>query len=180
MPFKLIGGVAAGKPYNCGASKNAGVRLLPDTVEIVVLADADTVPRSYSQIAEATWRATDDEAGLIYVADTIRCLLPEETEGLHHWRQALDCPGDGGRETDSMSGLLVIRRDKFEEVGGFDPGYSGYGFEDLAFRRECARRWPVHSVRGEAIHFWHRPDPGKDPSSDSFLANEARWIAGAA
>lgn len=179
IPFVLAGRGQGARPglYNVGHAKNEGVGLLDPAVDTLVLADADTIPRSYAQIAEAAWGAFTND-GLVYCADAIRCLTQTETETARHWREVCGAKGDGGRETDSMSGLIAIRRDCFAQVGGFDPAYVGYGFEDLDFRRRCASNWPVRSVRGEALHFWHEPDPDKDPGSEIFQANEKRWRGG--
>lgn len=176
QPVTVSGAGELGALYNCGQSKN---RVPPGPLsDVLVFADADTVPRSPAQVSEAVWKAR--EPGLVFCADVMRCLTQLETEQLTGWRDALDRPGEEARATDSMSGLVAIRRDCFLEAGGFDETYLGYGFEDLDFHRRCGRLWPHRWITGEAIHFWHRPDPEKAGRGRLYRANEARWTAGAA
>lgn len=162
-------------PYNVGHARNVGAK--GETVDVLVFADADTISRDWGQVANAVWLASEAD-GLVFCADQMRSLSEGETVNLPRWDAALPCVGDGGRDTDSMSGLLAIRRECFEEVGGFDESYVGYGFEDLDFHRRCARLWPTRWVHGEAIHLWHEPDPEKVNAGPLFLANQARWEAG--
>lgn len=72
------------------------------------------------------------------------------------------------------SGLLVISREGFYEVGGFDEGFVGWGSEDNAFLRLAEHRWGPHFRIEDAyaLHLWH-------PSNDVFdtsIRNHDRYI----
>jgi hypothetical protein len=41
---------------------------------------------------------------------------------------------EDGSDQPSMTGLLVVRAEAFEQVGGFDEGFLGWGGEDIEFR----------------------------------------------
>jgi glycosyltransferase involved in cell wall biosynthesis len=46
---------------------------------------------------------------------------------------------------------LLVRRDVFE-TEAFDPGFSGWGWEDVEWAMRVARRWPVRHVDVPATH----------------------------
>lgn len=46
---------------------------------------------------------------------------------------------------------LMVRRDVFE-AEGFDPGFSGWGWEDVEWAMRVSRRWPVRHVDVPATH----------------------------
>ncbi len=46
---------------------------------------------------------------------------------------------------------LLVRRDVFE-AEAFDPGFSGWGWEDVEWAMRVARRWPVRHVDVPATH----------------------------
>ena len=59
---------------------------------------------------------------------------------------------------DSPAGLLVMKREHFETVNGYDERFIGWGYEDSAFRHALnvlvgqARRLPEF----DCYHLWHR------------------------
>lgn len=108
--------------------------------------DADSlVP--HDQIREACELA-GAEPGLVFAyTDYIR-LDPEGVPCEH-------IAGSGS------SGAVAISRQCFEEVGGYDERFTGWGYEDLDFARRCAARWPIRRVPGELRHLWHPPAGGR-------------------
>lgn len=55
-------------------------------------------------------------------------------------------------------GLFVIRRESWERLGGFDPRFSGWGQEDVAFGRAADVLLGRHCRgRGRLWHLWHPP-----------------------
>lgn len=57
----------------------------------------------------------------------------------------------------SWSGQVLIRTEDFESVGGFDPRFKGWGYEDNAFVATCDTLLGKH-LRvdyGWTIHIWH-------------------------
>lgn len=69
----------------------------------------------------------------------------------------LDLTRDAERVTPTSLGMLyLVRRDDFERVGGMDPRFAGWGWEDNAFQ------WVLDALVGpwrrldyDAFHLWH-------------------------
>lgn len=81
-------------------------------------------------------------------------------------RKILSCPPDKDIDPYSVtfqdrlkswSGQVVIRRDDFWKVGGFDPRFKGWGYEDNAFVECCDTILGPHErlTSGYTIHIWH-------------------------
>lgn len=139
-----------------GRAANAGVVDLPPEVDVVVVANADTVfaPGSLAELA-AVVRAGAVAAGPLVTypdgrAQASARRLPGPAEVVGHgllglwwptnpWTRryrALDLDPTVARDADWLSGCaLALDRAAFTEVGGFDPGYFMYGEDvDLAVR----------------------------------------------
>jgi hypothetical protein len=88
-----------------------------------------------------------------------------------HWR---------GRDYDwlrsSCSGALVVTRMLWEEVGGFDEGFVGWGFEDLAARLafEAMAGHEMLRVYGALYHLFHDTSADHYPASPTVTANRER------
>lgn len=77
---------------------------------------------------------------------------------------------EGEREVDWVTGAcMLVRREVFEETGGFDAGIFLYGEEVEWCRRIRARGWSVlFSPIGEVVHVGHA-------SADELLGEEGRF-----
>lgn len=72
----------------------------------------------------------------------------------------LDCvwTGDGV----SWCGGIVLAREAFERVGGYDERFTGWGGDDVSFAMSLETLWGPHSrMEGDAWHLWH-PRGGLD------------------
>lgn len=75
------------------------------------------------------------------------------------------------------SSVVVIPRTLYDDIGGFDEGFRGWGMEDTAFALACeviAGRPLIHFDTGEAWHLHHSAAPGEKHGSPSHRANMAR------
>jgi len=133
---------------------------------ILVFNDADTVV-PHEQIRKAVTLARE-APGLVYAYDLYL---------------RLDRDGRIERELYSppSMGCAAISRECFEQVGGFDESYSGWGYEDVDFARRCQELWPIRRVTGEARHLWHggrrNDDSPEDSDPEQVEANRARFRA---
>lgn len=50
---------------------------------------------------------------------------------------------------------IVVSRAAWDAVGGFDEGFTGWGFEDQAFRWAVNRSGGITSIPGTIWHLWH-------------------------
>ncbi len=76
--------------------------------------------------------------------------------------------------TGTCSSLVVVRRDLWDRVGGFDEGFIGWGMEDVAFSVCCQVLGgpPVRSP-GPVWHLWHEPSHANG-NTPTYHANVAR------
>lgn len=77
---------------------------------------------------------------------------------------------------DSASCLVAVRRDVWDEAGGFDETFEGWGWEDVAFciAVEALSGKPLHRVYGDLFHLWHPQSPGHVPTHPEWIANRER------
>lgn len=54
------------------------------------------------------------------------------------------------------AGIQIMPREAFEEIGGWDPRFRGWGGEDhSAMRAMDTLYWPHKTLPGQFIHMWH-------------------------
>jgi hypothetical protein len=59
----------------------------------------------------------------------------------------------------SVAGVLVMPREAYETVRGYDERFLGWGYEDNAFQLDLDKFWGKHDrTAGSVYHLWH--DPG--------------------
>lgn len=77
---------------------------------------------------------------------------------------------------DSCSSALAVTRDLWDAVGGFDETFSGWGWEDVAFRiaTETLSGTELVKLQGTLWHLWHPKSPENDNQRATFIANRAR------
>jgi hypothetical protein len=79
---------------------------------------------------------------------------------------------------DEQSGVVVVRRDLWDEIGGFDESFQGWGWEDIAFR--CAAETlggGLDRIPGVVWHLWHPTSPENNKQLPAYQANEQRGRA---
>ena len=78
----------------------------------------------------------------------------------------------------TCSSQVVVRRDLWEATGGFDPGFVGWGMEDVAFTIACASLGGgVERVPGDVWHLWHPPSTDATPLREANAARIRRYEA---
>jgi hypothetical protein len=86
-------------------------------------------------------------------------------------------PGVEFTLTNSCSSCVVVPHRLWEQVGGFDEGFEGWGFEDVAFSLACqALGRGMDRTRGDVWHLHHRPSPENSHRSPEWQANRARHL----
>jgi len=129
------------------AINKAVARVFEDGHEVVVIGDADTVCEViplYSAIAD-TYK--DKKSRLPYDK---YILMGEGHTGLFLNSGEVTGPVYDG----ACSGILVVHRDTWRELGGFDERYVGWGAEDVEF----AIRHQFIREPGKCWGMWHEPD----------------------
>jgi predicted glycosyltransferase involved in capsule biosynthesis len=76
-------------------------------------------------------------------------VLPEYPEYIHRFPSA-ETPEP------AVAGCVVVRRDAFESVGGYDESFRGWGLEDRVFAMALHRKFgEATRVEGPLCHLWH-------------------------
>lgn len=159
-----------------------------------VLARDDRKPFPLAETVNHTIANTKADILILHAADTITPVAQMEIAvelaaaqpGLvfaytHYVR--LDRDGARAKVLDEppAHACAAIRRECWDTVGGYDPGYVGWGMEDRDFNRRAARLWPNRRVPGELVHFWHGDRRSDDSDLDTppgvVRANWRRWKA---
>lgn len=174
--------------HSPGSARNKLVAVYSKSDDVLVFNDADTICPP-SQMFHAIELA-EEAPGLVF-AYSLYCRLTEhvteEVLKVDHlivnddWMRL---PLDGLPILNSGSmGCVAIRRACFEEVGGFDESYVGWGYEDLDFATRCNALWPNRRVTGPVFHLWHgdrrADDSPQDADVDQVTLNHQRWLASA-
>ncbi len=127
--------------------------------EVALYVGADVVLGSADQARQAVAEA--EETGWItYPHDHYYSLSQEGTDrilaGEAEPHGSLSEWPDKPPWTNSFSSALVITRDLWDRVGGFDERFRGWGFEDQAFFAACkALGGGVGRVTGPVFHLYH-------------------------
>jgi hypothetical protein len=184
--FQVFTGDAPGT-FNRSAARNAAARAAGNW-DTAIFADSDVFPDSFDCLRDAAnvaagrgcWVNGIKRVGRLGRRVTRQVL----TEGYIPSRE--DC--DWIRQTPSPGGMVIIPRPLFEAVGGWDKGFIGWGYEDLALKNAC-RALGGSLYWGEAFgfHLWHDPSerknasPVRDPvvvkeKEAQFERNRARFL----
>jgi hypothetical protein len=77
--------------------------------------------------------------------------------------------------SDSPGGPRVVSRALWDAVGGFHPGFVGWGYEDNHFRWATERvAGPSRRVTGDLLNAWH-PRRQHTPDDPYFAAQASNW-----
>lgn len=160
--FELLVGHNTEGPFNRAQAINTA---LDCDWEIAVIADADTwVPAKQLHRAILTARVT---GRLVAAFDAVVELSRTCTNDILRGKTPLS--GSFGadkvrtRELETQSSMLVMPRTLWDNVGGMDERFQGWGCEDNAFWKACTlHAGEPDRITGNAYHLWHPTAPGKN------------------
>lgn len=159
--------------FNRAAAINRAAELAGDW-ETAVIADADTfVDQAMIETAVAGSNTSGCEFWLAY--DSFHYLSRSMSRaimrGFQGWWEA------EWIMTGTCSSMVVATRRLFDRVGGFDEGFRGWGFEDVAFSNACQTfGGGLRRVPGQAWHLWHPPSLENNHHSPEWCANRERAL----
>ena len=58
-------------------------------------------------------------------------------------------------QSKAPSGAIVLTHAAFDAIGGYDPDFQGWGYEDTAFLRDAEATVGTDRLRGRLIHLYH-------------------------
>jgi hypothetical protein len=152
LGFPIFEGDSSGSWSRAGALNAASEAA--GNWDIAFTADTDTIPEADAVRRAIAWvRSTGGAARphldryLLTKEGTVRIarrgfaeIQPSDID--HSW------PGGG---------LLVLTRQAWEAVGGYDESYVGWGFEDSQMTLSLLRHSSWDRLPGRAWHLWHPP-----------------------
>ena len=178
LQFQIVEGLQLDGPFNRSAAINLAARIAGNW-DIAVIADSDTwVPPAQLKKAIHTCR---ESRVLTSALTEVHELSSASTAEILRTKDRTR--GKDARvrksESETQSSALVVPRELFEEVQGFDEFYKGWGCEDEAFWRACSVVGGTPKrVTGPAYHLWHptasAADRAKRQSDPIYQANYKR------
>lgn len=153
--------------------------------DVAVYIGADWMAGNAAQVIVAASDALT-RGLLVFAHDTTLVLTADATETL--LAAAPDAPlpdpppavpcedAHGAWHRNTFSGVLAVPRGLWEEVGGFDERFVGWGFDDLAFWDACnAVGGGFDRVPGVIAHLWHPQDRSQREESPTHGQNQVLW-----
>jgi hypothetical protein len=151
---------------NRAAARNTAARLARPW-DVAVFFDADCFAPP-AQVAAAADQAA--ESGQMVVASTTcRLLSRAGTANVLAGRPARTWHLK--REMVAPSGCFAVPSSLWDEVGGQDERFVGWGFEDRAFLIACATLAGVERIAGPMWHLWHPIAADKRKGDPGYEAN---------
>lgn len=157
-------------PFNRSAAINDAARRAGDW-DVALIVDADTIVPPH-QAAEAVELAAEHGvmvlafAQFVPLSEAMSDKILDGFNGFWGPPKGLDW---------TCSSAIAVSRTLWDDVGGFDDGFVGWGFEDVCFALACdAIGGPRMRVDGPVWHLWHQPAPENDERHPLLLANKAR------
>ena len=148
-------------PFNRSAALNDAASRA--TGDMLVIADADSFVGG-GQINDAV--AVAAQTGRMVLAyDRFAYLSREMSDRVMDGFDGDWWPGVEWSMPGTCSSMVVMTRDLWDEIGGADEGFVGWGGEDIAISLSAQTlRGGLHRIPGEVWHLWHPPAPHGDES----------------
>lgn len=151
-------------PFNRAAARNAAAAQTDS--EILIFADADTVG-DHQAIRQAVDHAAKT-GELTYPHTRTIKLTRQGTVRLKAGE-----PFKGQLIHGSPAGILVVRRDLYEQVRWDERFDGGWGYEDVAFAMAALTLGKVHRIEAAIVHLWHPNAPEKQDAIRYRTVNRA-------
>jgi hypothetical protein len=161
--------------FNISIARNDAAQRAGDDWDVAIIHDADTIlnPQQIKDGVRAAY-----ETGAVtypfterYELDHLgtKMLLKDENS---NWQAHLQ----KYTRNQPLGGCMIVRRDMWDLVRGFDSGFVGWGHEDGAFANACyvLSGKPVLRLPGKSLHLEHVKSPAKNSTNPIYLKNKKR------
>lgn len=162
-------------PFNRGAAINRAAADAGDW-QVAVIIDADVLLDPIAVRAAVELAHLSNRMVLGYT-ERVHLTAKGTDKVLAGYKGDWRAPGMVVRELhDACSSCVVVSRTLWDEVGGFDERFEGWGWEDVAFRVACETfsGSPMVNIGGVCWHLHHRPSHENNAREVTFQANKAR------
>jgi hypothetical protein len=165
--FEVVEGHHNDGPFNRSAAVNAAAE---GDWDVLVIADSDVAPE-VEPLLDAVAAARND--GRVHLPYQRRMMVNQRgTQRIldgHVGRWTKLAEPDTNR--DHCSSIVVLNRALWDEVGGFDERFEGWGAEDDAFIAACkTMAGPAVRHVGRVWHLWHPVSPHRDHRGPLYVA----------
>lgn len=171
--FRIVTGRSPDGPFNRSAAVNDAAALAGNW-RVAVIADNDTwvPPAQLDAAVDTALRSQRLTAAFSRVVELAR----DYSDGLLAGSATLADFNVDRVRTDvlgTQSSMLVVPRELWNLVGGFDPKFQGWAGEDNAFWKACTvLAGEPQRIDGCAFHLWHQP---ASRGNATYRTNVARW-----
>jgi len=177
-PYPLFVGSHDDGPFNRSIAVNRAATNAGDW-DVAIIADSDTWV-SVQQLSDAVKLASTGGtlvSALTAVAELdARCTEQILCGDLKFFDIGLERVRAGDLAT--QSSMLAVPRKLWDNIGGFDEKFAGWGGEDNAFWRAASiLGGQPHRVQGYAYHLWHQPaiSTADRRTEPAYRVNLVRW-----
>ena len=158
-------------PFNRSAAINTAARAAGDW-DVALIIDSDIIanPEAVAEIVDvaATNRMCVSHRRRVMCTQAMTDQILDGYSG--SWER--------GRQTvftDSCSCCVAVSRTVFDELGGFDEKFIGWGFEDSAFAlRASVEFGAIYYADSTLFHLWHPVSAEADHKSSTWHQNKSR------
>jgi hypothetical protein len=155
LPAPTTGEHDDGGPFNRSAALNAAAHAA-GAWDVAVIADADSIVDP-ANIRAAIERA-DDSQRMVIAYEVFAHLNQLMTQRV---RAGYSGPWEYGVDwtlTGTFSSMIAVPRALWDQVGGFDVRFVGWGMEDVAFATAAKTLGDgLERLPGTLWHLWHEP-----------------------
>lgn len=123
--------------------------------DVLIVSDNDILLSNPGQAIDATQEALDHHAYVV----TFSTLFVLDWDDTRAVRRGADPQPAKAIETLRLiwGGLFAVPRPLFDQVGGFDERFTGWGSQDIAFMVSCSTLASKRRIEGDAYHLRHHP-----------------------
>jgi GT2 family glycosyltransferase len=170
--WRVVEGHHDDGPFNRSAAINTAARNAEEW-DVAVIGDSDSFVSRHQ--ANAAVRKAFAAGQITFAYDRFAYLNRRMSDRVMAGFNGDWWPGVEWTMTGTCSSMVVVPRQLWDEVGGFDEGFVGWGMEDVGFSLACqAIGGGMKRVQGEVWHLHHPSSPENHQSSPLYRANTER------
>lgn len=169
----IIGDSPASAPFNLTTARNNAAKRSKG--DVLIFADADTLFQPHC-VSEALGMIMRGEREWVVPYDHYYNATAPWSASWKARPHPLTHPPAFEHDLPSVSGVLAVSRKAYDEVGGFDERFIGWGWEDLAFTCALGSLFGnLTRVPGFVVHLYHHRSVAENFGQPNEPANHALY-----